>query len=237
MLDLGLEDGNQNVAVAYAMLDQVIQGVGRNQGERYCDKRCVVLVDPQYLKVLDEFSGYHANVVKRVKDIKLADIVDEDVRYIVETLKRPATACGNGLTEGLPEWLRSHEGRRNRQKVEQAMQHCDSMTTKALRNHHDWVESMSSEVIQDALQGATWREIERRHNLGRKLGHKERLLLKQILKAVRFVLEAKRDIGPKYATLREFEQRRNWSRAITDPVVRRVLRAVLKSKIIGSSPV
>ena len=105
------------------------------------------------------------------------------------------------------------------------------MTDKARKGIDEWLNNMESGVIEDALQGTTFREMERKYNLGRKLGRKERLFLKQILKAVRFVLEGKRDIGVKYATLREFEQKRNWNRAIADPENRGVLRALVRTKV------
>ena len=159
ILDIGLEDGNQNVAVAYTMLDQLIQAVGRNQGERYCGKRCVVLVDPQYLKILDEFTGYHAKVVTKVEDISPADIADADVLYIVNTLRCPAMACRDDLSEGLTAWLRSHGDKSWNTKVEDAMKHYDSETSKERETHRDRGEKMSSGLIDDALQGATWRDM------------------------------------------------------------------------------
>jgi hypothetical protein len=232
MLDIGLEGGNQNVAVAYTMLDQLNQAVGRNQGERYCGKRCIVLVDPGKLKLLDEFTGYRAKMVSKVDDINLTDIADADVRYIVNTLKRPTIACKNGLTEGLPPWLRSHEDKNWKTKIEEAMKHYDSETSKARETRRDRGETMSSEIIQDALQGSNWRAIERKRNLGRKLDKEEKEFLKQCLHAIRLTLEAKRDIGNKYPTLRVFEQKKNWCRVIADPEIRKALRGVLRSKII-----
>jgi hypothetical protein len=97
MLDIGLEGGNQNVAVAYTMLDQLNQAVGRNQGERYCGKRCIVLVDLGKLKLLDEFTGYRAKMVSKVDDINLNDIADADVRYTLTLTKAdPAVLTKTG---------------------------------------------------------------------------------------------------------------------------------------------
>jgi hypothetical protein len=230
-LDLGLENGSQNVAIAYAMLDQLIQGVGRNQGERFFGGRCVALIDPQYLKVLDEFSGYHAKVVKHVKYITLFEIKDEDVRDLIKTLKHPATACKETLVEGLPAWLSCPKNIQHKPKVEQAMKQYDETAKTQTTTKDAKIKSIVHGIIEEALTGTSWRTIERKLNLHRKLNARVREILKQISKAALFTLEAKRDIGSKYATLRDFEQRKNWSRALTDGAIRSALRTVLKTKL------
>ena len=231
LLDLGLENGNQNVAAAYAMLDQLIQGVGRNQGERFCGKRCVVLVDPQYLKVLDEFSGYDVKVVKQVKDIMLSEIRDKGVRYIIKTLKHPAMACKETLVEGLPAWLRCTKNIQRKSQIEEAMMRHDKDNKTQSRTKDTKIKSLLHGLLEEALKSTSWRTIERKRNLNRNLDAQVRGTLKQISKAGRLLLEAKRDIGPKYAALRDFEQHENLSRAVTDGAIRGALRAVLKGKI------
>jgi hypothetical protein len=179
---------------------------------------------------LDEFTGYHAKVVEKVDSLKPGDITDADVRYIVNTLRCPAMACRDGLTEGLPAWLRSHEDKNWKSKVDDAIKHYDSVTAKARKTQGDRGEELSSGLIDDALDGAKWRDIERKRNLGRKLDQKEKIFLKQFLHAIRLTLEAKRDIGRKYPTLHEFEQKKNWCRIMKNhPEIRKALRQVLKS--------
>lgn len=230
MLDLWLEDGNQNVAAAFAMLDQLNQGAGRNQGERFNGKRCVAFVDPQYLKILDEYCGYHCRVVSQIKDVALSEIEDADVRCIVRSLKRPVTACKEALTEGVSAWLRSPDGVLYKPDVEQAMREYDAVTAAERANMTEKMTALTGGMLQDALEGTSWRDIEKRRNLGRKLQPQVRQYLKQVLKATRLALEGKRDIGARYASLRAFEQRRNLSRAITEPDLRSGVREVLRGK-------
>lgn len=95
------------------------------------------------------------------------------------------------------------------------------------------IELILQRIIEEALRGASWRSIERKLNLRRQeMDAQLRETLKQIAKAARLTLEAKRDIGSKYATLRDFEQRKNWSRAMTDGAIRGALRTVLRGKLV-----
>jgi hypothetical protein len=169
-------------------------------------------------------------MVTKVEDISPADIDDEAILYIVNTLRCPAMACRDDLSEGLTAWFRSDGDNSWSTNVEKAMKHYDSETSKARKTRRDRGETMSSVLIDDALQGTSWRNSERKRNLDRKLDAEERLFLKHIFRAIRLTLEAKRDVGRKYSKLNEFRQKSNWYRKITDPAIREVMGEVLRSK-------
>jgi hypothetical protein len=140
-------------------------------------------------------------------------------------------SCRDDLSEGLPGWLRSHADKNWKTKVEEAMNHYDSVTSEKRETHLEWGEKLSSGLIDDALQGTSWRNSERKRNLWRKLDREEKEFLKQCLDAIRLTLEAKRDVGGrKYPALRVFEQKKNWRRNVRDPAVRKVMSEVLRSK-------
>lgn len=236
-LDLGLEPGNVHIATACTMLDQLNQAVGRNQGERFRARRCVALVDPQYLQVLAESSAYTAQVVANISEISPRAVHDPDVRLLLKTIKHPLSACRENLPDGLGGWLQSPPGVVHGPAVLSAHEAYSQLlqARQARRRRH--LTHLAEAVAKHALGGKAWSQAATAHNLYRtlgtalvrELGHEVQLCLRMkslVGDAVEFVRSGR-------GTLRDFEKHRRPERKLKNKELLAEFRQRVKSALDG----